>query len=517
MNNEENLQQNSDDKNSVIASTKKVSNSQSQISKNLEHSLGKEHQVEFKTKEKKASLERNSFLQWLIDSPIRLLSFSFLFLILSGALLLMLPFASQSGQWTDFYTTLFTSTSAVCVTGLVLVDTGTYWSRFGQLVIIMLIQFGGLSIITVAAAFFSLTKKKMNHKYMRTVQEATGNDNAAEVYSFVKGLILVTLAFEFIGGCILSWRFSYIMPFKQALFSGFFQAVSAFCNAGFDLLGPVYGEYSSLVYLNSDIFITMTTALLLTFGGIGFIVWLDLFRKKKGQRLSFHSRLVFGITASILAIGTIVFLILEWGNTGELAMGELPIWQRPFAAFFQVATLRTAGFNTISQSNLSQASKLISCIVMFIGAAPLSTGGGMKVTTFAIVGASTVSNLQGKEYVSLFGHKVPKSMFTRSFVIITMGTIVAFIAYLFLLISEAAALKAGKYDSIDLLFETVSALGTVGVTSVQTENISLLGRIPLILAMFIGRVGPFSFALLLSMKSHQQTNAILPEAETFVG
>lgn len=500
----------------VLAARSKKDLAADMEDKRLRDNIGKQHQREYISPEH-IKRSRFSLRSWLLGNPVRLIAVSFAFTIFLGSLLLCLPGASASGEATDYSTALFTSTSAVCVTGLVLQDTGTYWSPFGHAVIITLIQIGGIGLITIVAAFFSITRKKINLKALRAVQDSLGSDSAKEVYRLVRHVLAVTFSVEFLGGLILSLRYLKYMPAGRAFYAGMFQGVSAFCNAGFDVLGPEFGRYASLSGLQQDPVILLTTAFLLTFGGLGFVVWMDLWARRHEKRLQFHSRTVLLLTGIILLTGTIGFMLLEWRNTGEQALGTLPLQQKPLAAFFQAATLRTAGFNSINQANLSDASKLLSCLIMFIGAGPVSTGGGMKVTTCAIVAAAWKSNLRGRPEVDLFRHKITPDVVMRAFAIFFMGVVIALGVTFSLSIIERAALAAGKFSTIDLLFETMSALCTVGVTSLQTENLSFWSRIPLILAMYIGRIGPFSFALLISLRSREPENAVLPEGRTFVG
>ncbi len=501
----------------VLAKLEKPDLTASMDDQHLRENIGTQHQMGYVSEEQAKLSHGVHGLYWVFASPVRLIAISFAALILIGGLLLTLPIASRSGEWTSFLTGIFTSTSAVCVTGLILEDTGTYWSAFGHTVIITLIQLGGIGLVTVVASFFALSKRKMNIRTLRAVQDATGSDSVAEVYSLAKAVVAITLSFELVGGLILSWRYAQFMPIGSAFYAGMFQGVSAFCNAGFDLLGPWTGRYSSMTYMNGDPIITVTSALLLTFGGMGFIVWLEIFKFPKTHKLSFHSKLVLKLTATILIIGTVLFMVLEWSNTGDLAMGTLPVWQRPFAAFFQTATLRTAGFNSINQNNLRDVSKLLSCLVMYIGASPVSTGGGMKTTTFAIVFATIKSNVLGKKAATLNKHQIGHDVFTRAFVIFTLLLVVAFSSTFIITITEREALAAGRFSTLDIMFEVFSALCTVGVTSIQTENLQWLSTIPLMLCMYIGRVGPFSIALLLSMRNQKQENVVLPEGLTFVG
>lgn len=477
----------------------------------------RQHQLKYVSRDFVSHVRAASWQRWLFASPLRLMVLSFLLLILAGTLLLALPLASQNGQWTDPLTTCFTATSAVCVTGLVLVDTATYWSSFGQVVIILLIQLGGLSLITVVASFYAMARRPLNPKILHAVQDATGSDSLSDVYQLAKQVIVLSLGMEFLGGLILAWRFSRVLPWGRALWAGIFQGISAFCNAGFDLMGTYSGPYSSLTAFSADPILLLTTGLLLTFGGLGFVVWIDLFTWRKTHKLLYHSRLVIRMTLWILAVGTLVFCLLEWTNGADQSMGTLPVWQRPLAALFQTMTLRTAGFNSISQTNLRAASKLFGLVVMYIGAAPVSTGGGMKVTTIAIVVAAMRSMIHGRRVTLLMQRKISRSVFIRAFIISALGLFTFGGVTFILALTENGSILHSSMDLLDYAYETMSALCTVGVTSVQTENVTLLGQIPLMLAMLIGRVGPLSFAIFLSRPQPEEEGQLYPEGETFVG
>ncbi len=480
--------------------------------------IGETHELDFSTKQVKQS--SNPIFHWIFSNPVRMIVTSFLLLILMGSLLLSLPIASRTGEWTNLLTSLFTSTSAVCVTGLVLVDTASYWSGFGHVIILTLIQLGGLGLLTVVASFFAISKRRMNFKYVRAVQDATGSEGFSDLYRIVRFVIAFTLSVELLGGLILSWRYTFYMPIGEAFVRGLFQGVSAFCNAGFDLLGTWSGPYSSLMAFSADPIILITTGLLITFGGLGFLVFLDLFMFPKTKKLLFHSKLVLIMTIGILVAGTIAFVLLEWNNNEAGSMGSMSTGEKILAGFFQTVTLRTAGFNSISQTHLRDSSKLLSTLIMLIGASPISTGGGMKTTTIAIVLAATKSTVMGEGETRILGHRIRRDLFTRALVIAMMSIVLLLTVSFILSITELDALNAGEFSTLDLIFESASALATVGVTSLQSENISLLGRIPLIISMFIGRIGPLSFALALAMHHHKQGKAeleVLPEGHTYVG
>ena len=478
-----------------------------------------EHQVKYISEEKLKAGDKLNVTRWILKNPSRAIIFSFAFVILFGGILLTLPISSSSGNWTDFLTAIFTATSATCVTGLILVDTGFYWSLFGQLIIISLIQVGGVGLITIIASFISSSKKKIGMGTIRIIQDTLGSDSVEDVYDLLKKVVRYTLSFELIGGTIMAIVYLKYMPPLYAIYAGLFQGVSAFCNAGFDVLSPYFSRYGSLTSLNNEPIILLVTSLLLTFGGLGFIVWTDIFASLKGkEKLSFHSSLVIRVTLGILFIGTVLHLGLEWSNEGEMALGSLPIIERPMAAFFQTATLRTAGFNSINQANLRDSSLLLGCIIMFIGASPVSTGGGVKTSTMALVSRYVVSKSKGEDRVVIRKRTVEKNTASRALVIFVIFLLVTIFATGILTVVERLALDAGNFSSLDLLYEVLSALCTVGVTSIQTENLGTISRIVLMTCMFIGRVGPFSIALFLSERAQSSDQQeVLQEVSTFVG
>ena len=466
-------------------------------------------------------------LRWITARPARLISFSFLTVILVGAGLLCTPFASASGRSTDFLRALFTATSATCVTGLVVVDTVTHWSLFGQIVILALIQIGGLSIVTITTFFFALMRRKMGLKTLIVIQESTGSFDFADVLQLVRKIVAITFAIEMAGFLILLSQ--YLPAFGwHAVWKAFFQAVSAFCNAGFDLMGNVSGPFSSLTAWNGDPIVTMTTSFLLIFGGLGFVVWSDLIAAvRKRSSLNYHTRIVLVLTAILLFGGALYFYFAERQNLSYGALGTLPEWQRPFAAFFQSATTRTAGFNTIDQHSLRPGSKFITTLLMFIGAAPGGTGGGVKVTTFGVILFAVLSELHGDDGTLMLKRRINPETVMRSLTIVGLALALVLVATLFLSFTEEARLLSRFYADVqtpetqvsflDLLFEVMSAFGTVGLTSVQTSTLHPVSWAVLIPVMFIGRIGPVAFALGLTIRAKLGSDKVLPEGKVLVG
>lgn len=457
--------------------------------------------------------------RWLNAKPARIIVSSFFAIILLGGLILTLPFATKSGQSAGFLKALFTATSAVCVTGLIVEDTATYWSTFGKVVIISLIQIGGLGIVTITSFFYSFMRKKASLKTLVVTQESTASFSFDDVLRLVRRIILITLSIEAVGGVILSWRFIGRYGLVTGIAKGFFQSVSAFCNAGFDLHGDTApGKFSSLVAWNNDPVVILTTGFLIVLGGLGFVVWSDLLNWRRGQKLAFHTKIVLLVTGVLLLTGMVFFLIVEFNNTRHTySMGSLPAWQRPVAAFFQSVTPRTAGFNSIDQLTLHDTSKFMTVILMFIGAAPGSTGGGIKITTFAVIVATILSDIRGRDEIVMARHRLSRETFTRALAIMGLALTIVLFTTMALSFIEAQAIEAGKFSFLDILYEATSAFATVGLTSAGTPTLHPGSWVVLIPAMYLGRVGPASFAISLAMRGLKKRELIHPEGKTLVG
>lgn len=459
----------------------------------------------------------HSFLKWLFAMPARTIVLSFALVDFIGTLLLMLPVSSASGKSIGLLDALFTTVSCTCVTGLVVEDTATYFSTFGKYVIICLIQIGGLGLVTITTFFISLARKKVGLRARVLAQESSGSFSFLELPQLIKSIILITVCFEGAGFILLSTQYVPMFGLVDGLSSAGFQAVSAFCNAGFDLLGDKTGKFSSLTAFNGYPVVILTTAFLIICGGLGFTVWRDILGWRKGQKLRLHSIIAIVMTAALVIGGTIFFLLAEWSNNGTNALGSLPVWQRPMAAFFQSVTLRTAGFNSIDQANLFSGSKFISSVLMFIGAGSGSTGGGIKITTFSILLYTVISDIRGRDAITINKQQVSHSLVQRSVTILFLGLAIMLGLSLILCLTEHQALQAGRFGYIDLLFESASAFGTVGVTSAQTPTLTQLSQWFIIPAMFLGRVGPATFAISLAMRGEKNQTNIYPEAKIQIG
>lgn len=423
-------------------------------------------------------------------NPHQVLVLGFLIVILAGAILLCTPWAAKDGN-IDFLTALFTSTSAVCVTGLVVVDTQTHWSLFGQIVILLLIQIGGLGVMSFTTFFALLLGKKIQLKQRILMQQALNKPSLEGVVNIFRHLLLFSFIIEAIGAVILAVHWAPSMGLPKALWYGVFHAVSAFNNAGFDL----FGNFSSLTGLAGDFVTNLVISSLIITGGLGFIVLYEIYSytrrgdtplsgnvpNKRTGRLSVHSKVVLLTTAALIVTGTALILISEYNH----ALSQLPPAGKVMAAYFQSVSPRTAGFNSIDLNSLYVSTQLYIIFLMFVGASPGSTGGGIKTTTFTLLWLAIYSNLRGKKDTELFRRSVETEDVIRALSIAVLALFFAFTVTFLLSLSHQA-------DFIKILFEVVSALGTVGLSLGLTTELTDFGRILIIITMFVGRLGPLT-------------------------
>jgi len=435
-------------------------------------------------------------------SPYQILSASFAALILLGACLLSLPIASASGQSTNFMNALFTATSAVCITGLSVVDTGTYWSLFGQLVIIVLVQAGALGIMTMTTLIALLIGKKINLRQRLLMQESLNQLTLSGIVRITIYILKMTLLIEFIGGTILALRW-YGEYGPLSIYLGYWHAISSFCNAGFDLLG----NSKSLTGYVSDLTINLTVAMLVLLGGMGFSVIADIWTTRKFSRLSLHTKLVVVTSLVLLLAGTVVIFLLEYNNPATL--GPLSWQDKLLSSFFQSVTSRSAGYNTISISSLETATLFFMSILMFIGAAPGSTGGGIKTSTFAVLMLVVWAIIRGKQDIEVFHRSIGRQIVYRAFAVAFIASLLVIFITMMLVIQE-------KQPFINLLFEVVSAFGTVGLSTGITPALSDTSKFWLIITMFAGRVGPVTLALALALREKKQS-VHFPEGKVIIG
>lgn len=442
--------------------------------------------------------------------PMRMIAISFALVIIAGTFLLMLPISSNDGQPTNFLDCLFTATSSTCVTGLVVFDTYLKWSAFGKIVILLLIQIGGLGLITFTTFFNVAIGRKLGLRNMQLAQESLNSTTFFDVTHLVKAVVLISLAMELCGAAILCTTF--VPKYgAEGIFISIFMSVSAFCNAGFDLLG-MEGEFVSLCNYNGSPVVIFTIGLLIIIGGLGFLVWKDIFTYRKTKILMLHTKIVLIMTITLILSGMFLFLILEWNNPDTL--GGLPIADRFTAAFFQSVTLRTAGFNSVDVNSLHSLTKLGSIVLMFIGAAPGSTAGGVKVTTFAVIVMTVVSVIRGKDDTIILKRRVQKNVVYKALAVVSIALLVVCVSSITIYFTNP---DHADVTGMNALFESVSAFGTVGISSGVTAVANIPSKIILILTMFIGRVGPVSLALALAMRGKPPKDVIVPDGKILVG
>ncbi len=434
-------------------------------------------------------------------NPAQTILAGFATIILAGAVLLSLPQAAASGQSTPFLTALFTSTSAVCVTGLVVVDTATHYSLFGQLVIMALIQLGGLGYMTVATLMALIVGRRIGLRERIVLQEAQNLYTMGGVVRFTRNVVLITAGIEALGAFLLSLRFVPQFGLVRGVYFGIFHSISAFNNAGFDLMGG----FRSLTAYTGDLPVNLILAALIIIGGLGFIVLSDV--ATHPRRLSLHSRIVVTTSAALIVLGTALIVLLEFSNAGTLE--PLAPLQRVLSAFFQSVTPRTAGFNTIDIGKMREPTLMLLIALMFIGASPGGTGGGIKTTTFVAPMAVIISMLRGRPDPELFRRRIPP-------VVIYKAVTIALIAVAFVVTMGTALSFVDRIDFVPALFEVTSAFGTVGLTTGITPTLTTAGRILVMLTVFVGRVGLLTVAFALT-KRQQPMNFRFPEERILVG
>lgn len=414
---------------------------------------------------------------------------SFMSIILIGALLLTLPISSRSGEATPFIDALFTSASATCVTGLVVYDTYTHFSLFGQIVILSLIQIGGLGFMIIATLFSLMLKRKIGLKERGMLQESVSTIHIGGIVRLTKHILFGTVIFEAIGAIILALRFYPDMGLKQGLYNGVFHSISAFCNAGFDLMGR-FEPSSSLTLYSGDIVVNLVIMSLIVVGGVGFLVLEDIFTNKlKFCKYRLHTKIVLVVTATLIIVPAIIFYSIERTNSFA-GMGTTESW---LASFFQSITPRTAGFNTVNIAELSEGSILLTIILVVIGGSPGSTAGGVKTTSFAVIILSLIASIRHTEDINVFNRRLERDVIKKAYDVITIYFMCCALAVLLICALQPFGLK-------EVFFEVVSALSTVGMSTGITPDLNSLSKFIITLLMFFGRVGSLSVALVFSEK-----------------
>ena len=457
-----------------------------------------------KTMLKKLLLKTNAM------KPAQVMVIGFGVVILFGGLILNLPIATKDGESVGFLNALFTATSAVCVTGLVVVDTSTYWNEFGQFVIITLIQIGGLGFMTMATMFSLLTGKKINLRERLLIQESLNQKDLSGLVKLTRYIIMMTFAIEGIGALLLSMVFIPELGLLKGIWYSIFHAISAFCNAGFDLMGSITGEYSSLMSFVSNTLINFVICGLIILGGIGFPVLLDVINNKKYSKLNVHSKLVINTSAILIIIGFLFIFIAEFDNAGSL--GGLSMKEKLLSSLFQSVTLRTAGYTTIDLTLLKESTLFLMIILMLIGASPASTGGGLKTTTVATLFLTVKSFILGKEDIEVYQRRISSTTVRKSLGIFFIGVFIALFGTLILSIVNP------EFTLLECRFEVISAFATVGLSIGGTPSLTALGKILIMILMFLGRVGSLTiFIALLSRNNRIKSKIRYAEGKIIVG
>ena len=445
---------------------------------------------------------------WLAgSSATQTICISFLLVIAVGTLLLTLPISSRTGRL-GVIDAMFTATSATCVTGLVVRDTWSQFSLFGQVIILMLIQVGGLGLVTLTSFFALAARRRMGFRDLRLLGESVSADGLSKATEVLKIVIKLAAAFEAVGIVLL--LFAFVPQFgAEGVWVSVFTAISAFCNAGFDLFGR-FGAYSSLVPYVNNYYVQAVIMFMIMAGGLGFMVWVELAEYRKKRRLSLHAKVVLQFSVIFWVGGAVLLALLEWSN--PRTMGGLSVPGKIMAALFQSVSTRTAGMNTIDLAACSPISKLLMSVLQFIGAAPGSTGGGVKVTTFAVLILTIRSVAQGRDDCVIGGHHIESKTVYRALTIIVIGAVAAFGSAVVVYYNTAETVSV-----IDCIFESCSAFGTVGLSVGVTGQLNTGAKLLYMACMFMGRVGPVSLAISLTAKPDDNKRKVLPVGHINVG
>ncbi len=435
-----------------------------------------------------------------LNPPLFLL-IGFAILILTGAALLTMPFVTENGESIGFVNALFTAGSASCVTGLTVVNTAYTFNFLGELIVIILIQIGGLGIMTLATIFPLVMRKKIGLTSRQILKEQLNLDTMSGIVRLLRYVLLFTLTVEGIGAALLATRFIPLYGLKNGLWYSIFHSISGFCNAGFDVLGD------SIYPFRGDFIINFTLMALVVIGGLGFFVTQEIINHKKHNQLSTHTKLVLWMSGLLIILGALFFLIFEYTNTKTIA--PEPFGVKVNQSFFQSVIARTAGFYSVPMGRLRDATSVLLISLMFIGGSPGSTAGGLKTTTFGVLIMTTICTIKGQEEPVLFGRHIPNRTIKKALALVIVSIALVFGVTFILTISEQA-------NYIDLLFETVSAYATVGLTKGITPDLSTIGKLLITLTMYFGRVGPLTLGFAIVSRGSKQLIRH-PEANIAIG
>ena len=440
-------------------------------------------------------------------NPTRLIVVGFGTIILLGAVLLHLPLSARDGQTTPWLVCLFTATSATCVTGLAQVDTFLHWSCFGQGVILVMLQLGGLGFVTLITLLFLVLGRKIGMAHRVVMASALNMTRTSGVVRVTRRALMGTFLLEGVGALILATRFIPLFGWSRGVWFSVFHSVSAFCNGGFDLMGEYSGSFTSLMSFTRDPVVLGVIMLLIVVGGIGFFVWEDIAQHRSWRKLSLYSKLALSITGGLIAAGWLFFLCAEWDNPATL--GPMEPWEKVLNALFQSVTLRTAGFSTINQGGLTESSAAVSALLMLVGGSSGSTAGGIKTVTVGVLLLTLWESLRGREQVVVRGRTIPQRR------VLDALTLAMAVALLFAVGSVALSML----DGLPILtagFETASALGTVGLSMGITPELSSASSLILILYMYLGRVGVLSFSIAFLLRP-AESKLRYPAADMLIG
>lgn len=440
-------------------------------------------------------------------TPTRVIALTFGVIILLGTFLLMLPVSARDGVSCGFTPALFTATSATCVTGLVLYDTWTQWSSFGQAVIITLIEVGGLGFMSMASIFVFALRKKVGLKQRMLMAQALSLNEMEGVVELQKTVLLGSLGIQAVGALILFLRFWPEYGPHQAAVWGLFHSVSAFCNAGFDIFGE-YAPGASASFVNGDPVVCLTLMALVVLGGLGFFVWEEIVRLRRWKDFSAYTKLVLATTGVLLLSGWVLFCVLEWNNPATL--GNMPVWQKLLNGCFQSVTVRTAGFASVDQALLTDGGKAVSMALMLVGGSSGSTAGGIKTVTIVVLLLSLWNQARGRRTVSIFKRTVPPAKVVDAMTIVSIMTMLAYFGAVVITVTSPVGFT-------DALYETVSALATVGLTAGVTGKLSLVAQYLIIIYMFFGRVGILTISLGFLMGDRAEERFRYAETNLLIG
>ncbi len=448
-------------------------------------------------------------------SSVQLIPLSFLLAIAIGALLLMLPISSSAGTWTNPLVALFTATTSTCVTGLVVVDTFSYFSVFGQVIILGLIQIGGLGIITVISMIMLITQKKFSLGDRKMLQDSLNLNTDVGILKILIRISKDVFKVEAVGALLYAIAFIPEYGVGRGIWYSVFHSVSAFCNAGIDIIGT-----RSLMDYKSNPLVMCTTMILIILGGLGYVVWFDMSENIKSgirhhftpvqivKRFNEHTKLVLSVTGALIVTGAVFFFFAEYRNAGTI--GDMNLFDKIINSFFESVTLRTAGFCSFPQQNMTDFSCVMSYFLMFIGGSPIGTAGGVKTVTIFLALMNVISYIREDNQTVLFHHRATEESMRKATVIVSVAAFTIIVLTLLLIVTNPINLQDG-------LYEVISASATVGLSRGLTSSLNTVGRIIIIVAMYLGRIGPISLAIFFAGRKNHKTKCRYTEGNFFVG